>query len=299
MLRAAGCTRRGAWLRACLVLAVLPALVLATGSAPPRDGALQPDPSLKLVITPTFGQCFSNGTTTFRSNAPVTWQLFPMDGAVPYTATRATPTSLTLRAGRHGGRMLVVATASGCAAGSACAEQLGSPSCAGVASGETTLAQVGVNLCSAAFANASWTVVPWWKVRHRRGLQAGGLACGGKSCELGGGEGVPPAPAPSLAHLPSARACADVPPVLLVPQVVGVTLMLTSLGVLFALAVVARVRLASLDDSAATTGLGQGGYGLPSQVNSRLAMAFGGHTAPLFQTQHSKQQQADAASIYA
>lgn len=75
--------------------------------------------------------------------------------------------------------------------------------------------------------------------------------------------------------------------------------MLTSLGVLFALAVVARVRLASLDDSAATTGLGQGGYGLPSQVNSRLAMAFGGHTAPLFQTQHSKQQQADAASIYA
>jgi hypothetical protein len=161
-------------LRACLALVVLPALVLATGSAPPRDGALQPDPSLKLVITPTFGQCFSNGTTTFRANAPVTWQLFPMDGAVPYTATRATPTSLTLRAGRHGGRMLVVATASGCAAGSACAEQLGSPSCAGVAAGETTLAQVGVNLCSAAFANASWTVVPWWKVRRRRGLQAGG-----------------------------------------------------------------------------------------------------------------------------
>jgi hypothetical protein len=80
--------------------------------------------------------------------------------------------------------------------------------------------------------------------------------------------------------------------------VVGVTLMLTSLGVLFALAVVARVRLSSLDDSA-TTGLGQGGYGLPSQVNSRLAMAFGGHAAPLFQTQHSKQQQADSASIYA
>ena len=175
MLRTAACTPRAAWLLSWLALGALPALVVGTGSAPPRDGALQPDPSLKLVITPTFGQCFSNGTTTFRANAPVTWQLFPMDGAVPYTATRATPTSLTLRAGRHGGRMLVVATASGCAAGSACAEQLGSPSCAGVASGETTLAQVGVNLCSAAFANASWTVVPWWKVRPEGGQASCGL----------------------------------------------------------------------------------------------------------------------------
>jgi hypothetical protein len=141
----------------------------ATGSAPPRDGALQPDASLKLVITPTFGQCFSNGTTTFRSNAPVKWTLFPMDGNVPYTTSGATPTSLTLRAGRHGGRMLVVAAATACAAGSPCAEQLGSPACAGVAAGETTLAQVGANLCSAAFANASWTVVPWWKVRIKPG----------------------------------------------------------------------------------------------------------------------------------
>jgi hypothetical protein len=76
--------------------------------------------------------------------------------------------------------------------------------------------------------------------------------------------------------------------------------MLTSLGVLFALAVVARLRLSSLDTSAAAaTGLGYGGYGLPAQVNNRLAMAFGSQTAPLFANQQTQQAKQDAASIYA
>ena len=113
--------------------------------------------------------------------------------------------------------MLVVAQASGCEAGSVCAEQLSSPSCSGVASGEVTLGQLGVGVCSQAFANASWTVVPWWKV-------------------------------------------------------VGITVMLTLMGVLFALAVVARWRLVNLEDSSAA---------FPGLESSRLQVSVGAHK-PLF-----------------
>jgi len=210
-----------------------------TGS---MDGEAQPDGASRLVITPTFGQCFSNGTTTFRANAAVSWQLVAMDGAVPFTVVEQTETVLTVRAGRRGGRMLVVAQATGCEAGSSCAEQLSSPTCSPVASGETTLGQLGAGACSQAFADASWTVVPWWKARR------------------------------------SWRSCCSVPhpP----PQVVGITVMLTLLAVLFALVVVARLRLVKMDE-----GLGRFGVDLeptPTSAGlSRLQVSVG-PSAPIF-----------------
>ena len=153
-------------LRRVLHLGALATFVGLSGSEPVLDGALQAPASAKLVVTPLMGQCYSNGTTTFRANAPVKWQLFALDGSgVPYSVLEQTPTQLTVEAGHRGGRLLVLASATTCEAGSPCAEQLGSPTCAGVLSGETTLAQVGAGLCSQAFANASWSIVPWWKAR--------------------------------------------------------------------------------------------------------------------------------------
>ena len=119
----------------------------------------------KVVITPAFGQCFTNGTTTFRSNLPVKWLLVPFDGDAPFYIASQTQRQLTVVAGHRGGRLLGVAQAAAGAPGSACAEQLTSPACAGVATGEITLAQAGAGVCSQAFSNASWTIVPWWKAR--------------------------------------------------------------------------------------------------------------------------------------
>ncbi len=74
---------------------------------------------------------------------------------------------------------------------------------------------------------------------------------------------------------------------------VGITVMLTSLGVLFALAVVARLRMVNLDDSTSLGGVMQG---LPPNINTRLTMAFGGPSAPLF---GASQQKAVDPGIYA
>jgi hypothetical protein len=79
------------------------------------------------------------------------------------------------------------------------------------------------------------------------------------------------------------------------PQVVGVTVMLTSMGVLFALVVVARLKLGSVQQSAsynsammapaAAFGASPAaafGAPPPLQGSSRLTMSFGGPSAPLF-----------------
>lgn len=121
-----------------------------------------------------------------------------------------------------------------------CAEQLSSPSCAGVAAGEVTLGMLGVGVCSQAFANASWTVVPWWKVRM---------------------DAVPPL---RVRKLTRPR------------QVVGITVMLTLMGVLFALAAVARWRLVSLEDSSSSF------LSLDTQGSGRLQVNVGGPHKPIF-----------------
>ena len=149
------------------------ALALAARAAAQTPGSMPETPATnKLVITPAFGQCFTNGTTTFRANQEVKWLLVPFDGDAPYYVVDQTATELTVEAGHRGGRLLVVAQATNCALGTPCAEQVTSPACAGVATGEITLAQEGAGICSQAFANASWTIVPWWKARRPRSRAA-------------------------------------------------------------------------------------------------------------------------------
>jgi len=82
----------------------------------------------------------------------------------------------------------------------------------------------------------------------------------------------------------------------LLGQVVGITVMLTSLGVLFALVVVARLKVVKLD-SVASQEIGGVSYALPAEVSSRLAMAFGSQSAPLFPAAASSLKQ--EPSIYA
>ena len=158
-------------LRSAALACVLALASLAPGAAqsPNSLPATLPEATAsKIVITPAFGQCFTNGTTTFRSNLPVKWLLVPFDGDAPFFIASQTQRQLTVVAGHRGGRLLVVAQAAACAAGSACAEQLTSPACAGVATGEVTLAEAGAGVCSQAYSNASWTIVPWWKARAQR-----------------------------------------------------------------------------------------------------------------------------------
>ena len=174
-------TLSGATAASLLALSCLLALAaLGNAQSPNSLPATLPEASAsKVVITPAFGQCFTNGTTTFRSNLPVKWLLVPFDGDAPFYIASQTQRQLTVVAGHRGGRLLVVAQAASCAPGSTCAEQLTSPACAGVATGEITLAQAGAGVCSQAFSNASWTIVPWWKARapalRSRATPAGAL----------------------------------------------------------------------------------------------------------------------------
>jgi hypothetical protein len=178
----------------------------------------------RLAISPTLGECFTNGTTVFRANAPVAWLLVPFDGDAPYAVVAQTPTQLTVAAGHRGGRLLVVAAALNCT-DSACAEQATSPACSGVATGELTLSQLGSGDCSQAFANASWTIVPWWKVA-------------------------------------------------------GVTAMLTSVGVLFVLVVLARLSIKSVEPGREGPGSLFGDGRAPS---ARLQLHVG-PTPPIYAT---------------
>jgi hypothetical protein len=236
----------------------------------------------RLSITPTFGQCFTNGTTTFRANMDVKWLLVPFDGDAPYYIVDQSATELTVEAGHRGGRLLVVAQATGCGVGTPCAEQVSSPACAGVATGEVTLAEAGVGVCSQAFANASWTIVPWWKARGMRTRPL--RACTRCLCLCA--FAVSALARAALTRVPPARAC----------QVVGVTVMLTSMGVLFALVVVARLKLVNIADVAhSSTRLTHNqalagpaaAFGAPpplggSGSSNRLTMSFGGPSAPLY-----------------
>ena len=148
-----------------LALSLLSLAAVEAQSPNSLPATLPEESASKVVITPPFGQCFTNGTTTFRSNLPVKWLLVPFDGDAPFYVAAQSPQQLTVVAGHRGGRLLVVAQAAACAEGSTCAEQLSSPACAGVATGEITLAEAGQGVCSQAFSNASWTIVPWWKAR--------------------------------------------------------------------------------------------------------------------------------------
>ena len=166
--RAAMACHRAVRSSAALALALALALLAAPGAAQSPNSlpaTLPEETASKIVITPAFGQCFTNGTTTFRSNLPVKWLLVPFDGDAPFYVASQSQQTLTVVAGHRGGRLLVVAQAAACAAGSVCAEQLTSPACSGVATGEITLAEAGAGVCSQAYSNASWTIVPWWKAR--------------------------------------------------------------------------------------------------------------------------------------
>jgi hypothetical protein len=160
--RALSSAAAACWLALACLLALAALGNAQTPNSLPAGDAVS---ASKVVITPAFGQCFTNGTTTFRSNQPVKWLLVPFDGDAPFFIASQTQRQLTVVAGHRGGRLLVVAQAAACAPGSACAEQLTSPAGAGVATGEITLAQAGAGVCSQAFSNASWTIVPWWKAR--------------------------------------------------------------------------------------------------------------------------------------